>query len=90
MLFNNCVSNVSFNTHGDNLHYAGDATIYNKTKVSEQQSCIKVVNKDLEEIVQWSKQTSLIFTTKKTKTKLFFFNITNEKFTSWIILQSII
>ena len=56
---------------GNSLQYVDDPNIYYYTKLNNLQSCIELVNSDIEKIIDWSKQNNLVlFNSKKTKTML--------------------
>ena len=56
---------------GNSLQYVDDPNICYYTKLNNLQSCIELVNSDIEKIIDWSKQNNLVlFNSKKTKTML--------------------
>ena len=60
-----------FNIRGNSLQYADDTNIFYYTKLNDLQPCIELANCDIEMIIDWSKQSNLVFNSKKTKIALF-------------------
>ena len=55
----------------NSLQYAGDSTLYKRSKLKNLKKCIQELESDLETVSLWSSKNSLIFNDDKTKLMLF-------------------
>ena len=71
VLFNIYVYDMSTKTDAACHQYADDTSLYRHSKPKDLKTCATTLNKDVNGIQGWSKDTNLIFNPKKTKSLLF-------------------
>ena len=59
------MSNITPNSNC--IQYADDSTLYRSCKISQKDTCIKELEKNLTSIAKWSIETNLVFNTGKIK-----------------------
>ena len=54
-------------TESECLQYAYDTTLYQACKTSQRHTCITSIEKDIQSILRWPKDTNFTFNSPKTK-----------------------
>ena len=65
VLFNLYVIELSDRISSNAIQYADDTTIYRHCKITDTTDCIKEIEKDLEQLLSWSKNHNLLFNSDK-------------------------
>ena len=71
MLFNLYVTDMSTFTSNKCFQFAGNTTLYKRSKVKDIPDCANIVQSDIEHSKVWSDLNNLVFNATKTKTMIF-------------------